>query len=191
MKHPFHALLLFALLAAGSAASAKDSEEKFILLEEHRVSIAVPDGYVYSSGRDDNGTLVAQIADPKEKNRLQVVFQSDPDSRLGAESQQMRFLAEKCGQYADGSVEHSYDFKSLAPHTGIGTYCSFTDASLVGREPPKGEFLHVTMGVKAGPGWIIVFTLLSNDTASKEHQALLKLVKESFEEKPPVAPAKP
>jgi len=190
MKFPQPLLLLCALLAASGSAVAKDGEEKFILLQERRVSILVPDGYVYSSGRDDNGTLMAKIADPKAKNELQVSFQADPESRLGAESQQMAFLAQACRQYAEGSVEHSYDFKPLAPHAGTGTYCTFTDASLVGRPPPKGEFLHVTTGIKAWPGCNLVFTLLSNDTASKEYQTLLRLVKDSFEERPPAAPAK-
>ena len=187
----FHTKILLALfpLAAGAALFAKDkSNDQTLLLGDRRVTIAVPDGYIYSSGRDDQGIIMAKITDGKEKIDLQVRFQPDPDSRLGAESQQMEFLANVCQQYAEGSVEKSYDFKPLAPHRGSGTYCSFTDASLVGRDPPKGEFLHVTTGVKVWPGWALVFTVLSNDTDSKEYQTALKLVKESFEETPAAAP---
>ena len=187
----FHTKILLALfpLAAGAALFAKDkSNDQTLLLGDRRVTIAVPDGYIYSSGRDDQGIIMAKITDGREKIDLQVRFQPDPDSRLGAESQQMEFLANVCQQYAEGSVEKSYDFKPLAPHRGSGTYCSFTDASLVGRDPPKGEFLHVTTGVKVWPGWALVFTVLSNDTDSKEYQTALKLVKESFEETPAAAP---
>jgi hypothetical protein len=94
----------------------------------------------------------------------------------------MDYLARACQQYAEGSVEKSYTFTPLAPHRGTGTYCMFTDASLVDREPPKGEVRNVTTGVKSWAGWICVFTLLSNDTTSKEYQTALRLVKESFEE---------
>ena len=150
----------------------------------------MPSGFAFTSGRDDHGTIVAQITDAKEKNRLQVQFQPDPAGRLGTEQQQMGFLAEICRQYAEGSVEHSYDFKALTPRAGTGTYCTFTDASLVGQTPPKGEYQNVTTGVKARPGWVIVFTLLSNDTAAKDYHTLLGLLKDSFEEKASPEPAK-
>lgn len=184
-------LFVFLLLAGGPAALAKDkSHEETILLDKHRVTIAVPDGFVYSSGRDDEGVLMAKITDAKEKIDLQVRFQADADGQLGSESQQMEFLATVCRQYAEGSVEKGYDFKPLEPRHGTGTFCSFTDASLVGKLPvPRGEFLHITQGVKVSPGWVIVFTVLSNDTDSKEYQTALKLVKESFEEAPAPAPA--
>jgi len=184
-------LFFLSMLATGGVATAKDPAENVILFLDHHVAIAVPPGFAYTSGRDDNGTIVAQIVDPKEKNRLQVQFQPDPASRLGTERQQMDFLAETCRQYAEGSVEHSYDFKALEPRSGTGTYCTFTDASLVGQTPPKGEFLHVTTGVKVWPGWAIVFTLLSNDITAKEYQTLVTLLKESFEEKPKDAAPKP
>jgi len=50
---------------------------------------------------------------------------------------------------------------------------------------PPGEFLNVTCGVKAWSGGFLVFTLLSNDTTSREYETGFKLVKESFEEKTP------
>jgi hypothetical protein len=190
MKPPLPTLLLFSLLAAGSGAFAKDRDETLILSQDHSITITVPDGYVFSSGREESGMIMAKITDPKEKVQLQVSFRPDPESRLGVEQQQMDFLAQVCKQYAEGSVEHSYDFKPLAPRRGAGTYCVFTDASLVGSAPPKGEFLNVTTGVKAWPGWAIVFTLLSNDVTSKEYQTALRLVKESFEENPPATAPK-
>lgn len=183
-------LLFFVLLATGVRVQAKNPVENTILFLDHRVSITVPAGFTYSSGRDDDGTIVAQLADSKQVNKLQVQFQPDPAGRLATETQQMDFLAMACRRYAEGSVERSFDFKPLEPRSGHGTYCSFTDASLVGRTPPKGEFLHVTTGVKVWPGWVIVFTLLSNDAASKDHQTLLSLVRESFEEKAPEAKPK-
>jgi hypothetical protein len=182
-------LFLCSLFVIGSTA-ATDPVDKVILFLDHRVSIAVPQGFMFTSGRDENGTIVAQLADPKQANKLQVQFQPDPSSRLGTERQQMDFLAEACRQYAEGSVEHAFEFKPLEPHSGHGMYCTFTDATLAGHPPPKGEFLHITTGVKVWPGWVIVFTLLSNDTAAKEYLTLLALVKDSFEEKPPPAPPK-
>ena len=190
MKILLRSLLLFALLAPARTVAAKDPVENVIFFLDHRISIAVPEGFIYDSGRDSDGTITAQIADQKQSNRLQVQFQPDPSNQLGTERQQMDFLAATCRLYAEGSVERSFDFKPLAPRSGQGTYCSFTDASLVGHPPPKGEFRQVTTGVKVWPGWVIIFTLLSNEPASKEYQALLTLMKESFAEKAPPAPPK-
>ncbi len=178
--------IFFASLAIASSAAlcAKEkSRDETLILDTHRVIISVPEGYVYSSGRDEQGVLMAKITDAKEKIDLQVRFEPDPTGRLGGEAQQMEFLATVCQQYAEGSIEKGYAFKPLEPHRGSGTYCAFTDASLIGKQPvPKGEYLHITQGVKVSSGWVLVFTVLSNDTTSKEYQTALKLVKESFEE---------
>lgn len=181
-------LLLLAVSTVGAKEKDKDHDESLILIGDHRVVITVPAGYVYSSGRDDNGILMAKVTDAKEKVVLQVQFLPDPEGRFATEQTHMDYLARACQQYAEGSVEKSYNFTALAPHRGTGTYCMFTDASLVDKEPPKGEVRNVTTGVKSWPGWLCVFTLLSNDTTSKEYQTALRLVKDSFEETPPAAP---
>jgi hypothetical protein len=189
MRLPKKLLVLLLALAAGHVASAKDkAHDETLLLDTRRVTITVPEGFVFSSGRDDQGSLMAKVADVREKIDLQVRFQLDADSHLGTEAQQMEFLANICRQYVETSVEKGYEFKALTPREGSGTYCSFTDATLINRLPvPPGEFLHVTTGVKVLPGWLLVFTVLSNDTTSKEFQTALKLVKESFCEASPPA----
>jgi len=176
-------LALSAALLFGASASAK--EESLILFQDHHLMIAVPEGYLFSSGRDDRGIISVKVTDPREKIDLQVSFFPDANNRLATEDGQTSSVAELCQPYAEGSVEKSYDFKPLDPSAGSGTYCVFTDASLVKKMPfPRGEFLNVTCGVKSWPGCYLIFTLLSNDTTSKEYQTALKLVKNSFEEKP-------
>ena len=190
MRTPLKPLGLFLLLVASALAAPKEKEreETLILAGNRSVAITVPAGFVYSSGREESGLLMARIANAKETVTLQVQFQPDPDGRLGTEQRQMDFLAQICRQYAEGSVEKGYDFKPLEPRAGSGTYCTFTDASLAGHEVPKGEFLNVTTGAKVWSGWALVFTLLSNDTTSKDYQTVLRLMKESFSEKPAAGP---
>ncbi|MSU23341.1 MAG: hypothetical protein EXS32_05890 [Opitutus sp.] len=189
MKLLLKFLALLALLATAGRVLAKEAArtETLFLFQNHRVTISVPEGYVYSSGRDERGIITAKLVAPKQKVELQVSFQPDPDGRLTTEAGQMAFLAQVCRPYVDGSVERSYHFKSLEPHRGSGTYCVFTDASLVGREPPKGEFLNITASVKVASGVAIIFTLLSTDTTSNDYQTALKLLKESFESPAPAA----
>jgi len=60
----------------------------------------------------------------------------------------------------------------------------FTDAKLRGRSSlPPGEYLHLTVGLKAWPGVVAVFRIFSQDTTSAEYQAILGLLRESVEER--------
>jgi hypothetical protein len=86
--------------------------------------------------------------------------------------------------YLLASVDQVMQFEELLPRTGGGTYAVFTDASLVGKTPPAGEYLLCTAGVKAWSGVGAVFTLLSSATDSPAHRALLALLRESAWEKP-------
>jgi len=182
VKKTLLALACLATLSSPVFTAAK--EESLIIFQEHRVTIAVPDGFVFSSSRDDHGVVMAKITDAKQKVDLSVYFMPDPQGKLTTEDGQNSFVAELSQPYAEGSVEKSYDFKPLEPHVGSGTYCVFTDASLKGKFPfPPGEFLNITNGVKSWPGCFMVFTLLSNDTTSKEYLTALKLLKTTFEEK--------
>lgn len=180
-------VLLPACAALVAPARAKD--ESVFIFQERQVSINLPEGYTLTSRRDEQGNISVQVIDVKQKTDLAVRFLPDPRGRLAAEEGQMRFVADLAQPYAEGSVEKSYDFKPLEPHTGSGTYCVFTDASLKGKMPfPAGEYLNVTCGVKAWPDCVLVFTLLSNDTTSKEYEAALKLIRDSFEEIPAAKP---
>ena len=181
-------VLLLAVSTAGAKEKDKDHDESLILMGDHRVVITVPAGYIYSSGRDDNGVLMVKVTDAKEKSVLQVAFVPDPDGLMATEKARMDKLAVDCQHYAEESVEKSYNFTSLAPRLGSGTFCVFADASLVGKEPPKDEWRNVTTGIKSWSGWCCMFTVLSNDTTSKEYQTAMRLVKDSFEELPPVSP---
>ena len=76
-------------------------------------------------------------------------------------------------------------FEELTPRRGAGTFCVFTDAALVGKaELPPNEYRHLTAGVKAWEGVMVVFRLFSNDTKSESHLAAMRVLRESVEERP-------
>ena len=185
-------LLLFAGLAAFGADSAAFAKEETLDLFDHRrVSIQVPENYVYASGIDRRGLATIKITDPGRKMELVVSFLPDPDGRLAKEDDQRAFIADTSLPYARDSVEKDYAFKDLSPHSGSGMYCVFTDSNLMKKLPvPPGDYLKVTTGLKAWSGCFFIFTLLSNETASDEYQAAMKLLRQSFEELPrPAGPA--
>ncbi len=59
-----------------------------------------------------------------------------------------------------GAVEETIEIKPIDDVTGY--YFSATDASLVGKTPPPGEYLHLTQGVLAVGDLLCTFTVLSN-----------------------------
>lgn len=187
------ALVLTALFAlSGDAALAKEKarEEVLMIFNQRRVSIAVPEGFLYSSEKDERGLITARLADPKEKVSLQISFVPDANDECSTTRGRKEFMVQSFQQYVTGSVEQGMRFEELDPGTGAGTYCVFTDSSLVGKDKiPKGEYLNSTAGVKVWDGCLAIFTLFSNDTKSEEYRAILKLLRESVTETP--SPLKP
>jgi hypothetical protein len=179
----FLACLSMARLPA--AATLQPQEEAVFLFENRKVTIAVPPGFGYASNKDELGTCQVKLGDPKSRVSLDIVFLPDPEERLAQTRARREMLAEEFAQYVDSSSEKGMQFEELAPRSGAGTYCVFTDAKLVGKtDLPSGEYLHLTAGVKTWPGVLAIFRLFSNDTSSAEYASAMKMLRESVQEKP-------
>lgn len=183
---PFIVLLGALPLEAGLVkAKAKTRDESLLLYGQGRVSVAVPEGYVYSSKKDERGLITASIQDPKEKISLHLSFLPDPTGECATARGRKEFMAEAFQHYVAGSVEQAMRFEELEPAGGAGTYCVFTDSALVGQAKlPPGEYRHSTTGVKAWRGYFAVFTLLSQDTSSAEYAAIMGLLRQGLTEQP-------
>lgn len=176
-------LLLAAALAAEPAA--KSREETIALVENRTITVSVPAGFTYAVNRGPEGPLGFRLADAKERFSLDCVFLPDPEGMFANARSRKEKLVEMFESYVESSAEKGMRFEELEPRTGAGTYCVFTDAALVGKTAyPPGEFLHLTAGVKAWPGVVAVFRFFSNDTSSPEYQAVLRMLRESVDEKP-------
>lgn len=179
-------MLLAGALGLGAGLFAR--EEMLPLTETRAILITVPEGFTYKAGANSRQELGISLVDAKGQVSLTVAFKPDTEGEFKAERTRKERLHEEFNEYVGGSVEKGMQFEELQPKVGAGTYCVFTDAKLVGKpasEYPPGEYLHVTVGVKAWPGIVATFTLFSNDTKSEAHQALMKVMRESVHEKPP------
>ena len=178
-------LLPFLALLIGPAAATKSLEETIFLFENRKVAIAVPDGFGFASSKDDRGLITVRLADPKDKVSLQMTFLPDGEGRFASARGRKEFIHENFQEYVGPSVEKAMQFEELDPKEGAGTYCMFTDASLVGKSKlPPGEFQNSTTGMKAWPGVVAVFTVMSNGTTTREYQAVLAMLRESVRERP-------
>jgi hypothetical protein len=184
-KLPYIATFLLLLLAAARGALTKTHDQTVALSVDRSVVISVPEGFSFDAGRDDTGAVVVRLASAGDTVTLDLLFLPDPEGRFAGARARKELINEKFKTYVDSSTEKAMQFEELDPRTGAGTYCVFTDASLVGKDKlPPGEYLHFTAGVKAWPGVLAVFRWFHNDTTSPAYQAVLSMLKTSVDEKP-------
>jgi hypothetical protein len=184
MKLLLHLALLFTFaLGVPARAAAKPQEETVFLFENRRVIVLVPDGFGFASTKDPRGMMTVEIGHPKDKVRLTITFLPDPEQAFMTARTRKEFINEQYGEFVESSVEKAMQFEELDPKFGAGTFCVFTDEKLVGKSKfPPGEYLHFVSGVKAWPGVAAVFRLFTNDTQSKEYQAILAMLRTSVAE---------
>jgi hypothetical protein len=183
-KLPYVALLLL-FVAAASGALTKTRDQTVALSMDRSVVISVPEGFSFDAGRDDAGAVMVRLASAGDTVTLDLLFLPDPEGKFASARARRELINEKFNTYVGSSTEKGIQFEELDPRTGAGTYCVFTDASLVGKDKlPPGEYLHFTAGVKAWPGVITVFRCFHQDTTSPAYQAVLAMLKTSVDEKP-------
>lgn len=184
MKPLSRFLLVLLALSAVVQAAPKAREETAFLFENRKLVVAVPDGFGCVTGKDDDGMVMMRLADPKNRLNLELRFLPDPEARFAQSRARKEQMVELFSDYVGSSSEKGMQFEELEPRTGTGTYCVFTDSSLLGKSKlPPGEYLHLTSGLKAWPGVVAIFRLFSNDTTSPDYHALMKMLRESVQEK--------
>ncbi|MEY4687073.1 MAG: hypothetical protein RIR76_1096 [Verrucomicrobiota bacterium] len=183
----FVRVLVLIALAAGtvSSAGAVQREESVVLPDGRRVSIAVPAGFKFVQSRDSGGAPRAALNASDGAASLEFSFLPDPDGKALRLRGRNELMVEFFQEYVAGSVEKAMEFQELSARRGVGTFCVFTDAALVGKTNlPPNEYHHLTAGLKAWAGWMVVFRLFSQDVKSEPHLAALRVVRESVEERP-------
>lgn len=174
----------FVVVSILTAFATPSREEAIFVFENRKLSIAVPSGFGFASGKDEDGVVNVKLADPRDRVSVELRFVPDPESRLVNARARKEFINQLFNEYVDSSTEKAMRFEELDPSSGAGTYCVFTDSSLVGKaELPRGEYIHLTTGVKVWPGVAAIFRCFSNDITSAEYAAVLKMLRESVHER--------
>jgi len=181
---PSFAFVLLSLLIPTLPAAVAPREETLFLFENRKVVLGVPEGFTLERGREAAGVISIGLADAGGRVSGEIRFLPDSELRFMQSRPRKELMNEMFNEYVAFSTQQAMQFEELEPRVGAGTYCVFTDARLVGKSPlPAGEFLHLTVGLKAWPGAIAVFRVFSQDTKSREYQAMLTLLRESLEER--------
>jgi hypothetical protein len=80
-------------------------------------------------------------------------------------------------QFASESVEKKQNLKDFSLEKGYGCYCLFTDASLVGKKPPPGDYKVMGSGqVQPADNLVGVVSLFADEADGEEMQTMLKII---------------
>jgi hypothetical protein len=79
--------------------------------------------------------------------------------------------------FVPGSVEKKAVPKEFSLKSGFGLYCSFTDASLVGKPPVKGNFKTISPGmIYLSKDLVLAVTIFADDLSGPEFKQLVDII---------------
>jgi hypothetical protein len=170
---------IYLLLSTVAACSARCAE--FDLLKHGTLFLAIPDGW-----RSQVDTV--QTADPLGTNQVFTITHSnltasckisigyvphDPLDQAAVRKKLLRLAKD----LESGSVEKKTTVQDFALKHGFGAYCVFTDASLVGKKPPQGEYRVMGIGqIEPEDNFLVIVSLLADDAKSPEFSTLVAII---------------
>jgi hypothetical protein len=171
----FLPLLALVLASANAPAATLD------LGTHGAFSITIPKDWTLASQKEEDAGYVVIVSPPAAVNAkliINVVFPPDKQPLSKQAIQEETNAAAE--QYVDASVEKKKVLREFRLGSGYGTYCVFTDASMVGKPAQKDSFKMVGTGiiwfsedVKAG------VTMVADDESGPDFAALLAAVSSS------------
>ncbi|HEY1848588.1 MAG TPA: hypothetical protein VGG37_05250 [Opitutaceae bacterium] len=165
-------LVLLALCAAAPILSA----ETVSLGAHGSLALTVPKGWTLSSQKEQDSGLAITLSPQSDANAkaiINVTFIADPQPVGRAEvEEKVRTIGE---QFVDASVEKKETLRDLPAGGGaIGSYCVFTDASMVGQPPKKDEFKVIAVGIiRFTDDVMAAFSLAADSEKGPEFTALV------------------
>jgi hypothetical protein len=172
----FAALLLFLISAFGVIATDFDLGTNGI------VSITPPENWTVrgKAVAQPGGKLLGFTLDIKPSSNATahtlVTFAYGNPPKMDQAQLRAKVL-EVCEKFVAESVEKKKNLKDFTIKGGLGAYCVFTDASLVGKQPDPGDYKVMGSGmVQFSSGLVGAVTLYADDANGKEFKAMLEAI---------------
>jgi hypothetical protein len=112
-------------------------------------SIAVPRDWKLASHKEEDSGYAITLSPPASENAkclINITFVAEPKS-VSKETVDEEVLS-VCDQFVDQSVEKKKTLRDFGSTGGAyGSYCVFTDASMVGQTPKRDEFKVIGIGI--------------------------------------------
>lgn len=180
MKSLIYPVVWLALLAVSAPAQT----DRFVQFPSGpKINLTVPMGYSFEAHNDPDGNVGIKMENPVWGIVIYAIVAADPDPAVTTWAWQQSKLVGHIAQHLSRAQESDYAFKPLTPIKGTGIYCVFS-APGAEQEGPVGPGLatHVTGGIKAWPGRVILFHIFSIGVKSEEYVEAFDLFSWSFTE---------
>jgi hypothetical protein len=136
-------LLALVILPAFASADTVDLGPRGTL------SITLPKGWTLSSQKEEDSGFAITISPPAGVNAkllMNIAFVPEPKPVTKDEIQEK--VLSVSDQFVDASVEKKKTLRDFSlSGSAFGSYCVFTDASLVGQPPKPDEFKVIGVGI--------------------------------------------
>lgn len=169
MKRLISLLALFAVTALARA-------ETLDLGTHGSLSFAVPKGWTYSVQKEEDNGYAVTISPPAGVNaKLLMNVTFVPEPRPITKEEVNEKVLSICEQFVDASVEKKSVLRDFAvPAPSFGSYCVFTDASLVGQPAKADEFKVIGVGIlRFSDDVMAAVSLASDDEKGADFAAML------------------
>jgi hypothetical protein len=142
------------------------------------VSLTLPSGWTMSSKAEEGSGVAITLSPPGEINAaglLNVTIVPTPEPLTKEKVQEQTLAISE--QFVSASVEKKKELREFHLAAGFGSYCVFTDASMVGQPPKKDAFKVIGVGVVGLRDDVFVAVGMSaDDEKSPEFAALVATV---------------
>ena len=151
---------------AFGADEAKQKVVSVAVKDGDTFEVKIPEGWDQTQNHSPLAPTIT-IRPKSQEAELKITFISDPNGELSKKDHLDKAVTAAAQQYVNGSVEKENKLQSLESKNGKCKYAEFTDASLVGKQPPPGKFKVVGTGVMLLGKTAAAFTLLGNSFDDK------------------------
>lgn len=138
-------------------------------------------GYSFETKNNDDGSIAIRMENPVWNIRIDALVARESDPRVTDREWQQSKLMTFVAEALSIAEESDYRFHPLPALSGTGIYCVFTAHGAP--DPPPGENVpgsRYTGGLKAWPGCVVIFRIISGDASSPEYQEAVQVFTHSF-----------
>lgn len=165
-------LLLLLLLTAGVAAGQVQTLD---LGPRGRLNFYLLGDWKVNTTRIADQITLTLEARGAEVNAAATIAVTFPDQDRYDSKGRLKLRVEAdCHSLAEQSVEGKAFAREFSLTTGYGFYCSFTDASLRGKPPEKGNYKVISVGrIRVMPDILVDVSLMADSFRDAPYQQLL------------------
>ena len=139
-------------------------------------------GYSFEVQNNAEGSTLVKMENPVWRINIQALIAADRSPQVTQREWQQSKLISFVSKAMTVANETDYNFQPLSLSQGTGIYCQF---SAGGKEPGSGDAeVYLTGGLKAWPGTVVIFRIVSDDVKSDEFREAFSVFTQSFVEAP-------